>query len=67
MKLCFRGIRYSKNAPGIKYTEGIISGKYRGNPWKSHHYHQNIRHISYKLTYRGVSYISNIGINEEDL
>ena len=38
MQLCFRGIHYNRPQSYIEYSEGEICGKYRGNPWKSHHH-----------------------------
>ena len=63
MKLCFRGIHYHQQTSEIKYTEGEVRGKYRGNPWKSRYHHCCPKRKLHKFTYRGVSYTHYIGID----
>ncbi|MEM9543069.1 MAG: DUF4278 domain-containing protein [Cyanobacteria bacterium P01_E01_bin.42] len=58
MKLSYRGIKYEPHHEDVEVTEGHVSGKYRGAPWRVHRYQQQGRsHQSHpELTYRGIRY-----------
>ena len=58
MKFLFLGTRYEKDITNVEVQEGETGGLYRGSPWKTHIYKQQLRrrHRSVELTYRGAHY-----------
>ena len=58
MKFLFLGARYEKDTVNVDVQEGETGGLYRGSPWKTHIYKQQLRrrHRPVELTYRGAPY-----------
>ena len=58
MKFLFLGARYEKDIVNVEVEEGETGGLYRGSPWKTHIYKQQLRRRNrpVELTYRGTPY-----------
>ena len=58
MKFLFLGAKYEKDPVTLEVQEGNTGGLYRGLPWKTHQYKQQLRRSTQpvKLTYRGANY-----------